>query len=80
MATNTKVAELVRAGPNPKGYAGCCGEIDAFSKALNADADLREAVVVAVWAARKEAGEVMAACETCMYTAKKLGVMVHSPK
>ncbi|MGH6617906.1 RHS repeat-associated core domain-containing protein, partial [Sphingomonas sp.] len=80
MATNEGIGKLVAEAPNPKGYGGCCGEINALSRAANAGAKLEGGVMATVRAARAEAGQIIKSCETCTYVLDKLGITSVLPK
>ncbi|WP_245541196.1 RHS repeat-associated core domain-containing protein [Stenotrophomonas hibiscicola] len=60
-------------------FHGCCGEIDAMSKALNSGADLKGATMATVRAVGSKAGQVMEPCTSCAAVAKDQGVRTVLP-
>ena len=60
-------------------FHGCCGEIDAMSKALNSGADLKGATMATVRAVGSKAGQVMEPCSSCAAVAKDQGVRAIHP-
>jgi RHS repeat-associated protein len=58
---------------------GCCGEVNAMSKALNAGADLKGATMATVRAGGGGKGKIMAPCSSCQGVADELGVRTISP-
>jgi hypothetical protein len=81
MATNSTVTDMLESVPEeirPE-FHGCCGEINALSKALNAGSDVSGATMSSVRAAGGGAGKVMTPCPTCSYVTDKLGVKVLTP-
>jgi len=79
MATNDVVQGALDELTTTSEYSGCCGEIDAMSKALNAGAKIKNATVATVRATGKSAGKLMKACASCRQVADKLGVKIVSP-
>jgi len=79
MATNDVVQGALDELTTTSEYSGCCGEINAMSKALNAGAKIRNATVATVRATGKSAGKLMKACSSCQQVADKLGVKIVSP-
>lgn len=71
-ATNATVQAALDSVPQgiQPAYHGCCGEIDVFSKLLNAGEDVAGSVVATV---RAGTGKVMDACPSCQWVANKLG-------
>ena len=80
VATNPAVQEALNAVPQAarSPFHGCCGEINAFSKALNAGSRLQGSTV-ATARVGSSANEVMAACSSCKAVAEYLKVMTASP-
>jgi RHS repeat-associated protein len=74
-ATNSEVASLVSEAPQ-SAYAGCCGEINVASNAMNAGANVEGSVMATV---RASTGKLMTACATCRYVAQKLGIRLIEP-
>ena len=70
-ATNNAVARALGQVSNPSRTHGCCGEINAISKALNAGAEVAGAVVKTVKTATEQE---MQACSTCRAVASALGI------
>ncbi len=80
VATNPVVQEALDAVPQAmrSPFHGCCGEINAFSKALNAGSKLQGSTAAAVRVG-SSANKIMAACSTCKAVAEYLEVMTISP-
>jgi hypothetical protein len=72
-ATNATVQALVDEVPDAirRVTTGCCGEIDAFSKALNAGAKLDGATAATI---RIASEKIIEGCPACKWVAEKLGV------
>ncbi|WP_258392087.1 RHS repeat domain-containing protein [Stenotrophomonas maltophilia] len=60
-------------------FHGCCGEIDAMSKALNSGANWRGGTMATVRAVGSKAGQVMELCTSCATVAKDQGVRAILP-
>lgn len=71
MATNPRVQSALDKVTNPSPVHGCCGEINAVSKALNAGADVVGATMSTV---RTTTDKVMQACTTCQSVMKYFGI------
>jgi hypothetical protein len=81
MATNPSIQEALDAvDANSRSvFHGCCGEIDALSKAANAGAKLQGAVMATVRAVGRQAGTIMESCSSCRAVAQRLGVRLVEP-
>jgi RHS repeat-associated protein len=80
VATNPLVQEALDAVPEAmrSPFHGCCAEINAFSKTLNAGSKLRGATAAAAKVG-SDANEIMEACSSCKAVAGYLEVMTISP-
>ena len=81
VATNPSVQEALDAvdANSRSAFHGCCGEIDALSKAANAGTELRGAVMTTVRAVGRQAGNIMESCSSCRAVAERLGVRLVEP-
>lgn len=80
-ATNGTVQQaLDEVAPEARSaFHGCCGEIDAASKAANSGAKLQGSTMATVRASGRQAGKLMEACSSCRAVAEKLGIKIVEP-